>query len=251
MREEYYTQKVLIDRLTTRCQQLTAAHANCDSAMKEEMRIGAGLIKKLESEMTKYRELSRELEVEQAKVANRDSELAFAREEARQWQERAEASMSNIIPVTITVNPNLKFPWGEGKWWPDRNARIAARIPEKASVIDIGGGLSHLAESVTGRYVSLDREQWTNLTVAADFNKGEFPDVGVFDIVVCQGALEYMDDPCAFLQSIRKYGPTLYLTYQLGKSGEPFKRNELSFEELFASLMATGWEVFEIGRAHV
>ena len=109
------------------------------------------------------------------------------------------------------------FPWGKTVW-ASRSSIIAAAIQPGAAVIDLGGGLCHLAGMLKKpkRYVSIDKKEWTDRTVVADFNAGEFPDIGTFDVAVAQGIIEYVDDPLAFLNAIRKYAPILILTHREG-----------------------------------
>ena len=120
--------------------------------------------------------------------------------------------------------------------WDARTKVIARAIPEGVSILDLGGGFGRLArclkENRNGRYISLDLKPWTDATIVADFNKGEYPDVGKYHYLVAQGIIEYMKDKEQFLESIKKYGSMLLITHN-GYKKEKFK-------EL---LKKTKWEI--------
>jgi 2-polyprenyl-3-methyl-5-hydroxy-6-metoxy-1,4-benzoquinol methylase len=226
------------------------------------------LVEKLEGEMAKYREITNQLADEQTKYAALAAELVEAQGKVTRLQmelakikntalqensttifrylldpvdKTVHSHAAVTVPILTDVTLRDQFPWGAGKFWEQRNAIIGGSLSEGESVLDLGGGFCHLSEYVTGRYVSLDKEAWTNVTIKADFNAGEFPDVGYFDVIVCQGVLEYMKEPLAFLKAIRKYGKRLFLSYQLGD--RPDRGNSLLFTELREILQQAGWEI--------
>lgn len=86
---------------------------------------------------------------------------------------------------------------GERPRWDDRNAIIAGLVPPGASVLDLGAG----ARTLGGRLPEGCRYQPVDLVpgpgvVVCDFNRHEYPSFGEpFDVAVCSGVLEYLDDP--------------------------------------------------------
>jgi hypothetical protein len=137
-----------------------------------------------------------------------------------------------------------KWPWGNRKNWPDRAKAIAEIIPPEASVLDLGGGFSYMRELLpNNKYVSVDKQKWTPGTIQADFNKGEFPDLGKFDVIICQGILEYINSPIDFLLQIHKYGRRLIISYYTGKFNVQDRKNNFNFEQVEALLDKTNWQI--------
>lgn len=145
----------------------------------------------------------------------------------------------------MKINRKLKnkYPWPNVNWR-RRCALVARAIPEGVSVLDIGGGFGNLFRFLKNcRYLSLDTDAWTDHTIKADFNKGQFPDMHPkFQIIVCQGILEYIDEPEKFLEKIKKYGDTMLLTYRTGRT-DPKQKNGFSFEELKNIIKEAGWDI--------
>ena len=108
----------------------------------------------------------------------------------------------------------MKWSW-VSKWWPERAKAIAEIIPPNSTVIDLGGGHGKLKTllSKPKRYVNVDIHIWNKSIVVADFNKNEYPDVGMFDYIVVQGVLEYLNNQSKFLKEIKKYGDVLIISY--------------------------------------
>ena len=136
----------------------------------------------------------------------------------------------------MKINKELikEYPWQ--KRWDKRTELIAKIIPEGISVLDLGGGFGNLYQYLIDcpRYISLDIKEWTDATIKADFNKGEFPDMyPEFQIIVCQGIIEYIERPAEFLESIKKYGSKLLIT----------RDNKVGMAEFKELLQNTGWEV--------
>lgn len=117
----------------------------------------------------------------------------------------------------MKINDEIKseYPWGENREWKKRTMAIAQIIPDGTSVLDLGGGFGNLTKYFSGVYLSVDKRPWTDLTVVADFNKEEFPDIGTFNYLVAQGIMEYIEKPKEFLESIKKYGDILIITCRL------------------------------------
>lgn len=140
-----------------------------------------------------------------------------------------------------------KFPWGEGREWKKRTEMIASLIPAHSSVLDLGCGFCHLKKYLRKecRYIGVDKDTWVDEIVTCEFNKNEFPNVGIFDFIVCQGILEYINEPQEFLKQIRKYGQTLILTYKLYTTTDIENRNIYSFREIVEMLTEANWEIVE------
>lgn len=90
-------------------------------------------------------------------------------------------------------------------------------------------------------YQSIDIEKWTDLTTVANFNKNEFPEIGLWDVLVCQGIIEYMDDPKNFLEQIKKYGRRMIMSYWGGENKIEGQKNEMTFEEFEEMVDSAGW----------
>lgn len=134
------------------------------------------------------------------------------------------------------------YPWGSIEWT-KRTKIIASRIPAGAKVIDLGGGYGTLLKYLDqpGSYTSVDLQQWTDKTIVADFNKGEFPEIPEADIIVAQGILEYIDKPLEFLEKIHKYGSQLFLSYREKQITEKMVRNDYTLKEVEQFLKESGW----------
>jgi len=126
--------------------------------------------------------------------------------------------------------------------WPTRTAAIAEIIPPEASIIELGAGMCFLHELLPNNpYTGIDKEFWTDKIIRkADFNAGEFPELGKFDVIVCQGVLEYIKDLEKFLLAIHKYGRRLILSYYNGPQC-PARKNKMKFVWLENLLEKTGW----------
>lgn len=145
----------------------------------------------------------------------------------------------------MKINKEIEhlYPWGNLEW-ENRSRAVARFVQEGADVLDLGGGMGHLEKHLQGHrsYLSIDLRPWTDKTIVADFNAGQFPDLNPGKTIVCAGLLEYITDPVAFLRGIRKYGRTLILTYVKNAGiGAPMERNDLEFGQVMAALSAARW----------
>jgi hypothetical protein len=139
-----------------------------------------------------------------------------------------------------------EWPWKNDNW-PIRAKAIAEIIPPEAKVLELGGGLCFLKTMRQELdYKSIDMKPWTSLTTVADFNKNEFPEMGLFDIIVCQGILEYIELPFEFLNTIHKYGRRMLISYYFGSNNVSLRKNCLKIDELFVTLIKTGWKIISM-----
>lgn len=112
----------------------------------------------------------------------------------------------------------------------------------------MGGGMGGLRKLIPdNHYVSVDKEKWTPETIVADFNKGEFPDFGrlprQFDVIVCQGVIEYMVNANAFLSTVKMYGKQMIATYYTGDKNISDRKNYFSQKEIRIILGYSGWRI--------
>lgn len=141
-----------------------------------------------------------------------------------------------------------EYPWNPATVWWKRTKMFARLVPHDCQVIDIGGGYGHLYDALKNKdgYVSIDVKPWTNLTVTGDLNSPDWPDVGAAymanPFVVCQGVLEYINDPGDFLVRIRGYSRNMLISYHLGTTGKN-RKNNLEYAELETLLDLTGWRI--------
>jgi hypothetical protein len=149
----------------------------------------------------------------------------------------------------LKINKSIAhlYPWSMAKW-ENRTKKVAELIPPGFSVLDIGGGMGHLYQHLPKGtdYLSIDIRDWTDKTIIANLNL-HFPDVPLTgDVcIVCQGIIEYLDNPFWFLQQIKKYGSTLVITYRPKSPTVMPRLNDLSFQQFKAALQQAGWRVIK------
>jgi len=150
----------------------------------------------------------------------------------------------------MKINEELKkeYPWRER--WNYRAGVAVNKIYDDSSIIDLGGGFGEVYQAMGGKceYVSIDLKPWTDLTVVADFNKGEFPDVKKADFVVCLGVIEYIEKPFYFLKKIHKYGNRMVISYREKSCGGMDRKNNLSYMEFREILESAGWHILSEDR---
>lgn len=99
--------------------------------------------------------------------------------------------------------------------WGGRNSTIAGFIPDGKSVLDIGAGNMNLQKVLPENctYQPMDCIPTLDTTIVHDFNSNAQPPELKFDVVVCSGVMEYIEDPQTFLKTISEWGSTIILSY--------------------------------------
>lgn len=147
----------------------------------------------------------------------------------------------------MKINDKIKkeYPWGPGRVWAKRTQEIAKILPDRAKVIDLGGGFCCLEKYIkNGEYISIDLKPWTDKTLVADFNRGQFPPLSERQFIICQGLFEYIKNPEKFLKRIKKYGKIMILTYLLAGTYDIGERKaRMTAGEMEDMLKKTGWEI--------
>lgn len=137
--------------------------------------------------------------------------------------------------------------------WFERNNIIAQFIPEYASVLDIGAGNKDLKKliSATCEYQALDCVG-DESTIIIDFNKDDVKDMHldkVWDIAVCSGVMEYINDPMTFLTFVSKHARIIILSYIFEKDRTYHNKNGwvkgLDYSDLMKLLSSLNIECVE------
>lgn len=147
----------------------------------------------------------------------------------------------------------MEYPFNQMRW-EYRQKELAKRIPEGATVLDVGGGKQVLREFLRSpkEYVSIDCQDVAEGTIVADLNKEGFPSGHeklkgkVFDVVVCQGVLEYIDDIEHLLTMLSLFGRSLVVTYYEREEKLPLWRNNHKFEYVEDKIRKAGWNFDEV-----
>lgn len=134
--------------------------------------------------------------------------------------------------------------------WDERASLAANRIPEDASVLDVGCGAMALARYLKPgcRYFPADLIDRGNGCQIVDLNKCEFP-AGTYDWIAFLGVLEYIHDVEWPLSRARGSAPNLIVTYCTHVGAKPELRrgmgwvNDLTQSEFEAALVHAGWEI--------
>lgn len=132
-----------------------------------------------------------------------------------------------------------------------RRARHLAslNIPEGASVLDLGGGLSSmLTELPRGASFRLaDVTARTPQTLAADLLQGKLPPKGNATFVLALDILEQVEQPARFLKALRAYNLPVLLAYHATDDSKGVDRvalgwrNHLTRQQLLRGLAAVGF----------
>lgn len=97
--------------------------------------------------------------------------------------------------------------------WKSRISRMAAFVPPKARVLDLGCGEMWLREFLQDcAYIPVDYKMRGPGTIICDFNQGEFPDLDV-DVAFVSGCLEYVEDPAWFIGKVAAHAKMCVISY--------------------------------------
>jgi hypothetical protein len=142
--------------------------------------------------------------------------------------------------------------------WSERLALLAARVPERATVIDVGAGSRALRGMIPESCLYLPVD-CVGQGIVYDFNGPEIAPRLRGDVVAMSGFLEYVDRPEVALTHAREWAPWLLLSYAPSDGHDVEARaasgwvNDLSREALLALLDRVGFgaEVFGEWRGQV
>jgi hypothetical protein len=148
--------------------------------------------------------------------------------------------------MKLKINEKLKdlYPWKVR--WTERAREAAGIIPNYATVIDIGGGMGGLYQELVfpKRYVSIDVSEWNNMTIKADLNSNNWPDLGFkAQFAVSLGVIEYIKSPDSFLANAREYSDRLIISYRRNTNGGIERKNNLEYFEFELILKMSGWDL--------
>lgn len=140
----------------------------------------------------------------------------------------------------------MEYPFNQMRW-EYRQKKIASRIPEGSSVLDVGGGKQVLKEFLKNpsEYISIDCQDVAEGTIVADLNKDGFPyeelKGKVFDVAVLQGVLEYIDDIEHLLKMVGLSARNMIVTYYEREEKLPLWTNNHKFEYVEEKIRNAGW----------
>jgi len=163
-------------------------------------------------------------------------------------------SLPRMLKAALAVTDRRRWLMNanEQPSWDERNVLIAKHIPPNSSILDLGAGAQTLRRHAPSArlYVPCDIVRSSPDCIVCDFNRGIYPRADqVYDITICSGVLEYLQDPFDFLTRIRAYSKKFILSYQprVGAKAEKMERlahgfvNDLSRKELEALLQRAGY----------
>ncbi len=134
-----------------------------------------------------------------------------------------------------------------------RRARlmVAQQIRPGNNVMDVGCTLPVLRWLLPPgcRYVGVDEQPEPPAIAGADWRRGHLPRPQTANLIVVAGALEYVEDPRAFLDVLRIAGLPVLLTYHAAEDtkqlarGQYGWRNNFTRHELLQAFAALGFDV--------
>ena len=102
-------------------------------------------------------------------------------------------------------------------WWEPRTVKAASLVPPQSRVIEFGAGTRRLERYLdpSCTYVPSDLVDRGPGTVVCDLNRRPLPDlgVGVYDVAVFLGVLEYLRDVPSVLDWLAEYIPVCVVSY--------------------------------------
>lgn len=132
--------------------------------------------------------------------------------------------------------------------WELRVAQLAAFIPEKCVVMDLGCGTMTLKKYLDKQeYLPVDYKSRGPDTIICNFNNYEFPSEKA-DVYFISGCLEYINDPEWFLKKCSQAESKLLLSYctleEFPSAKDRIQRNwqnNLTKDQLISIVTATGF----------
>lgn len=127
--------------------------------------------------------------------------------------------------------------------WQYRINTLLPILKNYKSILDLGSGTQGILEYLdVEKYTGVDMFAWTDDTIVCDFNKYSIPAVGNYDVVLCQGIIEYINDPKKFLTEIQEHSNNLVVTfYENDPPLELWKTPLKTFREFEKLLVDVGW----------
>lgn len=143
----------------------------------------------------------------------------------------------------------MEYPFGNIEWT-YRYESIKQYIPDGCSLLDIGAGDEHMLKHVhPSYYVPVDIAKRTDNTVVVDLNSEPLPVHHpkiinrVFDVVLAQGLLEYLNDIEGFLKQCTMVSHTLVTTYYERPEKMSLWVNNYTFLEVEEMIRNAGWVI--------
>ena len=142
--------------------------------------------------------------------------------------------------------------WSHPKW-DERVQQIAALIPPKTTVIDLGAGAQSLRKYLpkTCSYSAADIMRVIPGSLPLDWDAGISPR-GRWNVAVLSGSLEYASDPTHVLFALRDLAPLVLVSYEHGGTLARRRINgfksHLSRAGLEDAFERAGWQHEIVGR---
>jgi hypothetical protein len=158
----------------------------------------------------------------------------------------------NRIKILYSSPPEWKEIEYFSNDWIERVKIMAAYIPAKAMVMDLGCGNMSLKQFLKeNKYIPVDYCQRDETTIVCDFNRHEFP-TGKADVIFISGCLEYIRDYNWLLKQVCLAAPLVILSYcTIDQFSDPVQRhnnhwqNHLSAKNIRNLFYDNGFSLFK------
>lgn len=138
--------------------------------------------------------------------------------------------------------------------WDERTRLIAAMIPARATVLELGAGRQALRSLLPPgcRYLAADLVARDAATIACDLNARPLPALPRADVIVMSGVLEFVHDPAGLLSLLSRLTEAFVVSYACRRSrlrAETWSRralgwvNDLTREEVVALFAGHGFRL--------